>query len=54
MLAAIRARQANPFKATYHRLKTAGKAAKVAIVAVMRKVIVTLNTMIRNNTAWAP
>ncbi|HXQ50574.1 MAG TPA: IS110 family transposase, partial [Stellaceae bacterium] len=31
-----------------------GKPPKVAIVAVMRKLIVTLNAMARENAAWRP
>ena len=33
------------FKALYERLRAAGKPAKVALVAVMRKMIVSLNAM---------
>lgn len=42
------------FKACYDRLIANGKKPKVAIVAVMRKLITTLNTMLRNNTTWSP
>jgi transposase len=38
----------------YKRLRTSGKAPKVAIVACMRKLLVILNTMIKNGTAWNP
>jgi transposase len=38
--------------AIYKRLITAGKKPKVAIVAIMRKIAVILNTMIRNNQTW--
>lgn len=41
-------------KAFKHRLIAAGKKPKVAIVAVMRKMIVALNAMVRNNTSWKP
>ena len=45
----------NPdLKAFKQRLKGAGKKPKVAIVAVMRKLIVTLNAMVRNRTKWQP
>jgi transposase len=45
----------NPIlKAFKQRLLAAGKKPKVAIVAVMRKLIVTLNAMIRDNAAWRP
>lgn len=36
----------------YQKLTAAGKKKKVAIVAVMRKLIVILNAMIKNNTSW--
>jgi transposase len=39
-------------KAYYERLKSAGKRPKVAIVACMRKMIVILNTMLKNGTDW--
>lgn len=38
--------------AIYKRLLAAGKKPKVAIVAIMRKIIVILNTMIRTNQTW--
>jgi transposase len=45
----------NPvLKAFKQRLVGAGKKPKVAIVAVMRKLIVTLNAMVRNGTPWQP
>lgn len=45
--------QCNPkFKAFYEKLKAAGKKPKVALVACMRKMIVILNSMIRNGTQW--
>ncbi len=45
--------QCNPvFKKYYEKLKAAGKLPKVALVACMRKMIVTLNTMIKNGTCW--
>lgn len=52
-LGAIRSKQ-TIFKACYDRLIANGKKPKVAIVAVMRKLIATLNAMLRNNTAWSP
>ena len=43
----------NPtFKEFFDRLIAAGKKFKVAIVAAMRKLISTLNTMIKTNTKW--
>lgn len=45
--------QCNPvFKQFYERLKAQGKVPKVAIVACMRKLIVVLNTMLKNQEPW--
>lgn len=45
----------NPIlKAFKQRLRASGKKPKVAIVAVMRKLIVTLNAMVRSGTKWQP
>jgi len=38
----------------YHRLLDRGKAKKKALVASMRKLLVILNTMVKNGTAWNP
>lgn len=54
MAAQVAARFNPTLKAFRERLKAIGKKPKVAIVAVMRKLIVTLNTMARQNTPWAP
>jgi len=52
-MAALSASRYNPqLKAFSKRLAAAGKKAKVIIVAVMRKMIVTLNAMLRDNTEW--
>jgi len=52
-MAAQAATRFNPtLKLFKQRLIAAGKKPKVAIVAVMRKMIVTLNAMVRNNTPW--
>lgn len=40
------------FRAFYDRLVEAGKPKKVALIALMRKLIVTLNAMIKHKTAW--
>lgn len=54
-MAAQVAAQHNPVLAAFkRRLQNAGKKPKVAIVAVMRKLIVTLNAMVRDNTLWNP
>jgi transposase len=42
----------NPFRASYRRLTTAGKPFKLAITAVMRKMIVALNSMLKNNMLY--
>jgi transposase len=52
-MAALTACRFNPALKTFHeRLVAAGKKSKVAIVAVMRKIITTLNAMIRDNVPW--
>lgn len=44
----------NPIiKQTYQRFLEAGKLKKVAIVACMRKLLVTMNAMLRENTMWS-
>ncbi len=52
-LSLIRTRK-GPLCAFYRRLREAGKPFKVAIVAVMRKFIVMLNAMIRDQKDWNP
>jgi transposase len=53
-MAAMSASNWNPvLKAFHNRLKAAGKLPKVAIVAVMRKMITTLNAMVRDDVVWA-
>jgi len=50
MLSAI---QCNPvFKRFYEHLKAQGKIPKVALIACMRKMIVVLNTMVKNQEPW--
>lgn len=52
-MAAHNARIYNPlFKAFFQRLTTSGKPHKVAMVAVMRKLVVVLNTMLKTNETW--
>ena len=52
-MAMMSAIQCNPvFKATYERLLAAGKPKKVAIVACMRKMVVILNSMLRDGAMW--
>jgi transposase len=53
-MAAMSASNWNPaLKAFHDRLKVAGKLPKVTIVAVMRKMITTLNAMVRDDVVWA-
>ena len=49
-VAAIRANAV--IRAFYQRLREAGKPARVAIVACMRKILTILNAMVRNQTRW--
>ena len=52
-MSAVVAARFNPvIRAFYQRLKEAGKGFKVAITACMRKILIILNTMIKNNTYW--
>lgn len=52
-MAALSGIKYNPIlKAFYEKLKQAGKPAKVCLTAVMRKVIITLNAMLRDKKEW--
>ncbi|WP_201264083.1 IS110 family transposase [Salinivibrio sp. HTSP] len=52
-MAMMSAMQCNPvFKATYTRLVAAGKPKKVAIIACVRKLVVILNSMLRDGVMW--
>uniref|UniRef100_UPI0025E2800D transposase n=1 Tax=uncultured Paraglaciecola sp. TaxID=1765024 RepID=UPI0025E2800D len=54
-MAMMSAIQCNPiFKAIYQRLITAGKPKKVAIIACIRKLVITLNSMVRDGVYWDP
>ena len=54
-MAALTAAFRNPvFKAHYSRLIAAGKAPKVALVACMRKLLTTVNAMVKTGTTWNP
>ncbi len=45
----------NPvLKGFYERLRAAGKAAKVALTACMRKLLTILNAMVKHHTPWQP
>jgi transposase len=41
-----------PLRTFYQRLRQKGKAAKVALTAVMRKLLLILNVMIKTNSSW--
>ena len=43
-----------PLKTYYRRLRSEGKKPKVAIVAVMRKLIILANTLLAENRPWTP
>ena len=52
-MAMMSAMQCNSkFKATYQRLVAAGKPKKVAIIACVRKMLVILNSMVRDGVMW--
>lgn len=52
-MAALSAIRFNPTLRAFHtRLRAAGKAKKVAIVACMRKLLTILNAMVRDNAPW--
>jgi transposase len=52
-MAALSASRWNPAIRTYYnRLRQAGKPAKLALVACMRKLLITLNAMVRSGQPW--
>jgi transposase len=54
-MAALTARRFNPLiRAFAQRLEAAGKPFKVVLTACMRKLLVILNSMIKNNLPWNP
>ena len=54
-MGALVATRHNPvIRAFYQRLRKAGKPAKVALTACMRKLLVILNAMVRTETPWIP
>ena len=52
MAALVASRYNLVIKAFYQKLLAAGKMKKVALVACMRKLLVILNVMVKNNTPW--
>jgi transposase len=54
-MAALVAVRHNPVLAAfYQRLRRAGKAPKVALVAAMHKLLTIINAMVKTETTWAP
>jgi transposase len=52
---ALVATRFNPdMRATYDRLRAAGKPAKLALTAVMRKLLVLANALLKANRTWTP
>lgn len=52
-MAAVSAARCNPdLKAFYERLRAAGKPAKLALTAVMRKLVILANTLVRQDRHW--
>lgn len=52
-MAMMSAMQCNPvFKSTYQRLLSKGKPKKVAIIACVRKMVIILNSMLRDGVLW--
>lgn len=52
MAALVATRHNAPLAAFYRRLRQAGKPAKVALVAVMRKLVTILNAIVKHQTPW--
>jgi transposase len=52
MAAVAAVRSHDRFKTIYQRLRAAGKAAKVALIAIARKLVVTANAVLRDKTAF--
>lgn len=54
-MAAVSAARCNPaLKAFYDRLLANGKKPKVALIAVMRKLVILANTLVSENRTWQP
>lgn len=52
MIALVASRCNATFKEFYQRLLNAGKSKKLALVALSRKIITVVNTMLKNGTLW--
>lgn len=53
MAAVAASRSKSPFAAFYQKLKSAGKPTKLAFIALARKILVTLNAILRDGTSYA-
>jgi transposase len=53
-MAAETARRYGTFKTTYENLRSAGKSHKLAVIAVLRKLITTLNAILRDTQPYKP
>jgi transposase len=52
-MAAVSAARCNPaLKPAYQRLRAAGKPAKLALIAIARRLLVILNAIVRDQTPW--
>ena len=54
MAATTASRHNNDLKIVFERLKASGKAHKVAITALMRKLVVLANALLRDQRLWSP
>jgi transposase len=54
MATLVASRHNSVIRTFYQRLVASGKAKKLALTAAMRKLLVILNTMLRNGTPWQP
>jgi transposase len=54
MAALNSARSEAGFKAEYRAMRNAGKPAKVALIAIARKIVVAANTMLKHDRPWTP
>ena len=54
MAALVASRYNAPLRTFYQRLQAAGKPKKLALVAVMRKLLTVLNAMVKHNKEWQP
>src|SRR5271169_2844150 len=54
MAALTATRRRSPFRAFYDQLTARGRPKKVALVAVMRKLLTILNAILRDHSPWRP